>query len=364
MRKETRQAAQAACFFGPLRIILSLRRIVPPLWERDMKRSPSSFARRAATAVALVAAVSFSAGDAFARAGKGGSSGSRGSMTRSAPPTTDTAPRTAQPLPGAQNPSAAVRNGTAGAAQAAQPSRMRSMMTGLAMGFLGAGLFGLFTGQGFFGGMGSLLGLLGLILQIGLVFFLVRWAINAFRRRPAEAGAAPNFQRQPMPQGMPGAAGMGAGMGMGMGAASAAPAAIQPLQMQERDFNAFERLLTEVQEAYGRGDRSALHVRATPEMAGNFARELDENDRNGVTNKLSGVKLLQGDLAEAWREPGAEYATVAMRYAIVDALVDKTTGRLVEGDAARPQEVTELWTFVRRPGETSEGWKLSAIQQA
>lgn len=330
-----------------------------------MKRSSSSFARRAATALALVAAVSFGAGDAFARAGGGKSSGSRGSMSRSAPPATDTAPRTAQPLPGATQtaPSQGMRAPGAGAAQAAQPSRMRSMMTGFAMGFLGAGLFGLFTGQGFFGGIGSFLGFLGLLLQIGLVFFLVRWAINYFRGRQPAAAAGPNpgYERQPAPGMMPQPASMPGGAGM---AAAPSPAAgTAPLQLAERDFNAFERLLTEVQEAYGRGDRSALHVRATPEMAGMFARDLDGLERQGLVNKLSQVKLLQGDLAEAWREPGAEYATVAMRYAIVDATVETVSGRLVDGDLVRPQEVTEVWTFVRRPGETSEGWKLSAIQQ-
>jgi predicted lipid-binding transport protein (Tim44 family) len=79
-----------------------------------------------------------------------------------------------------------------------------------------------------------------------------------------------------------------------------------------------------------------------------------------VVNKISGIKLLQGDLAEAWREGNEEYASVAMRYAIVDKTVDRTTGRIVEG-ADTPQEVTEIWTFLRTRGGS---WMLSAIQQA
>jgi predicted lipid-binding transport protein (Tim44 family) len=72
------------------------------------------------------------------------------------------------------------------------------------------------------------------------------------------------------------------------------------------------------------------------------------------------VRLLQGDLAEAWREGDLDYATVAMRYAIVDQLFDRS-GRPVEG-SPQPQEVTELWTFVRGP-MTQRRWFLSAIQQ-
>ena len=328
-------------------------------------RSKPSLARRAATGFALVAALSLGAGDAFARAGGGKSSGSRGTMSRSAPPATDTAPRQAQPLPGAQTPGQSFRPGAAGAAaQAAQPSRMRSMMGGFAMGFLGAGLFGMLSGNGFFGGIGSLLGMLGFVLQIALVFFIVRWAIGYFRnRQAAPAGAAPgNYARQPI-QPQP-ASQVGGGGGMAAAASQPQQAATGALQLQERDFNAFERLLGEVQDSYSRGDRSGLHVRATPEMAAIFARDLDELDRKGLTNRLAGAKLLQGDLAESWRESGAEFATVAMRYMITDAVVEKASGRVVEGDLHQPQEVTEIWTFVRRPGETSEGWKLSAIQQA
>lgn len=325
-----------------------------------MKRSNSSFARRVATGLALVAALSFGAGDAFARAGGGKSSGSRGSMSRSAPPATDTAPRTAQPLPGAQNPSAGMAAGGAAAASKASGSRFGGLMGGFAMGFLGAGLFGLLTGQGFLGGLGSLMGFLGLLLQVALVFFVVRFALNWFRNRnqPAVAGNAPDLQRQSMVPGM-------AAPGMTTpGAAGAAMPAVQPLQLSEADFGAFERLLGEIQTAYSAADRNALLLRATPEMVETFGHDIGDLARRGLANRISNVKLLQGDLAEAWREPGAEYATVAMRFALTDVKVEQATGRVVEGDPNRVEEATEVWTFVRRPGESPEGWRLSAIQQA
>jgi predicted lipid-binding transport protein (Tim44 family) len=130
------------------------------------------------------------------------------------------------------------------------------------------------------------------------------------------------------------------------------------------DYNAFERLLKEVQLAYANGDVDALSTRLTPEMLSHFARELDENKRRGVSNDLSEPKLLQGDLAEAWREGSSEYATVAMRYEIIDATVDLKSGRVLEGSTTEPQEVTELWTFYRPSGSTADKWELSAIQQA
>ena len=81
----------------------------------------------------------------------------------------------------------------------------------------------------------------------------------------------------------------------------------------------------------------------------------------GAVDRVADVKLLQGDLAESWREAGVEYATVAMRFSSLNALVEREGGRVVEGHATIPREVTELWTFVRPRGGQ---WQVSAIQPA
>jgi len=94
-------------------------------------------------------------------------------------------------------------------------------------------------------------------------------------------------------------------------------------------------------------------------MLNYFTGDITNNQRRGVVNKVSSVKLVQGDLSEAWREGATDYATVAMRFSLIDRTVDRTSGRLVEG-SEQPQEVTEVWTF-RRDGGSA--WRLSAIQQ-
>jgi predicted lipid-binding transport protein (Tim44 family) len=48
-----------------------------------------------------------------------------------------------------------------------------------------------------------------------------------------------------------------------------------------------------------------------------------------------------------------------MRYESIDVLRDRATGRVVSGDAERPTEAVELWTFLRKPGSD---WQVSAIQ--
>jgi predicted lipid-binding transport protein (Tim44 family) len=148
------------------------------------------------------------------------------------------------------------------------------------------------------------------------------------------------------------------GFGGGSGHASAARASgTDEVGLTPEDFNTFERVLGEVETAYGAEDLARLRSLATPEMVSYFSEELAANASKGVINRISEAKLLQGDLAEAWREGEAEYATVAMRYSLNDQMVDRESGRVVQGG---PDEATEIWTFMRRRGGH---WLLSAIQQ-
>ncbi len=305
---------------------------------------------------------------ADARAGRGGSFGSRGSRTFAPPAATQTAPRAAQPMqrsitqPGAPGAAAA---GSAAAAKGGMFGGARGLLGGLAAGFLGAGLLGMLFGNGFLSGLGSFAAMLGFIAQILLVVIVARLALNWWRRRNAApaggpAGGPMNFDAGSA-QGSPQAASTGAAtgglFGGGFGAA-AAPTA--PLEVTAEDYDAFERLLGEVQEAWSNEDMNRLQTLATPEMASYFAGDLAENKEKGVVNRISGVKLLQGDLAEAWREGVDDYATVAMRFALVDKTFARDDNRLIDGSDT-PIEATEVWTFLRPRGG---GWELAAIQQA
>jgi predicted lipid-binding transport protein (Tim44 family) len=321
------------------------------------------------TMLAGVVALSITSVDA--RPGGSKSSGSRGSQTNVAPPKTNTAPGTAQPMNRSINqgaPSsaaAAAPAGAAAAAQAARPSMARNLMMGVGAGLLGAGLFGLLSGSGFFSGLASLAGFFGFLLQVALiggVIFLVMRLLRSRREAAMATPAAGAMGRDAQPALNPMQRQMLGGM-MGGGAATQAQPALQPLNLTGDDFGAFEKLLGDVQGAYSAEDIASLRAMLTPEMASYFEGDLSDNEAKGVVNRIANVKLLQGDLSEAWREAGGEYATVAMRYAISDALLDRKTGRTVEGDLTEVAEVTEVWTFVRAPGEGTADWKLSAIQQ-
>jgi predicted lipid-binding transport protein (Tim44 family) len=337
--------------------------------------------RRSRVMIALAAALVFAGSAAEARVGRGsGSFGSRGSRTYTAPPATRTAPDAAAPIQRSQIPNQGpnmTRPGTP-APNVAQPRRF-GFGTGLMAGLFGAGLLGMLFGHGFFGGLGGLASILGLLLQIGLVVLLVSFAMKWFRRRqqPAYAGPDQGYARSmggsvPPTGGGSMNSGLGAGLGGGLGSALGGLGRTSQQTQRRRgvrdeigigesDYTAFEKGLVEMQDAYSREDVAKLWTIATPEMAGYIQEELNDNAARGVANKLSNVRLNQGDLSEAWREGASDYATVAMRFGITDVLVDRTTGRVVEGDPNKIEEATELWTFRRDQGGA---WKVSAIQQA
>lgn len=326
-----------------------------------------SLARRGRVVAVLAGALLLVPVLAEARPGGKGGVGSRGSRTEAAPTRTDTTPNGAQPFQRSAQPSptqaAPAAGAAAAAAQAARPSMARNLMMGLGAGLLGAGLFGLLSGSGFFSGLASLAGVFGFLLQLALIGGAIWLAMRFFRRRsePQLATAGAPLSRDAMqPQPRP-AAPVGA-MAGGLSAA-AAPAAAQttPIELTGQDFNDFERLLGEVNTAYSNEDEQGLRDRVTAEMFGYFDDDLMANGRKGLVDRVSDVKLLQGDLSEAWNESGFDYATVAMRFSLINALYERASGKVMEGSATVPQEVSEYWTFVRSRGGP---WKLSAIQQA
>jgi len=114
-----------------------------------------------------------------------------------------------------------------------------------------------------------------------------------------------------------------------------------------------------MQAAYADEDYASLRRITTPEAMSYLAEELSENATRGVKNEVRDVHLVQGDVAESWREGNVDFATVAMRYESIDVLRDRTSGQLISGDPDNVSESTEIWTFVRRPGTD---WQISAIQ--
>ena len=222
-------------------------------------------------------------------------------------------------------------------------------MSGLMGGIIGAGIGGMLFGGGFFGHGLGFGGFLGFLLQIFLIVMVGRFLWRRFMGPSPMAFA-----------GGPGLNARGPGA-MPSGSAGGPPrGGPPPIQIAPQDFQTFEQLLQASQAAWSAQDLNALRGMATPEMVSYFAEQLADQASRGVVNTVTDVRLQSGDLSQAWAEHGREYATVAMRFSMIDVTKD-SMGRLVDGSPTEHVTATELWTFVRAQGGH---WILSAIQQA
>jgi predicted lipid-binding transport protein (Tim44 family) len=320
------------------------------------------FRKSAALLGCLVALAGMAATPADAR--RGGSFGSRGSRTYYAPRATSITPyqaapvqrsMTDRPVNPAANPWRSPAYPSAAYPQGQSPRRFGGFGSGLVGGLLAGGLIGAMMGHGGwgmgYGGMGGglLLGLVQLLLLGGLIWF----AVGLFRGRSSNASTS-YFQRDPAPF----AAGAAAPAQSPWDAPAAEP--MIEIAVTDDDKAAFERMLGEVQDAFAREDYGRLRELTTPEIMSYLSEELSQNATSGRRNEVRNTRLIDAEVAEAWRESGADYATIAMRYESIDVMRDRSTGAVVSGDPATPSQTTEVWTFVRPMAGV---WKLAAIQE-
>jgi predicted lipid-binding transport protein (Tim44 family) len=226
------------------------------------------------------AALSFSiifVGHADAR--RGGSFGSRGMHTYSAPAPTTMAPRFATPVqrsmtqqPAVQVPAPAYGQQYTGG----RPGFFGGFGGGMMGGLLASGLIGGLMGHGWGGGGwgSSGGGLLSLLFQVAVIGGVVWLALKLFRR-PAAAvevpsiGPASSFGTGTV------ASGPWGGTSQQLSVPVNEPALQIPIAPSDRD--AFERLLIEVQDAFGHEDYGRLREKTTPEVMSYLAEELSQN---------------------------------------------------------------------------------------
>ncbi len=297
-------------------------------------------------AAILAVMIALAPGLALARVGGGASMGSRGGFTYSAPPATNTAPYSAAPMQRSFTPQSQPSLGMGTPGMTPGYGGRSGFTSGLLGGLLGAGIGGMLFGRGMFGGIDGGGSIIGLLIQLALIFFIGRWLLRmVLARQPLFAGFGG------------GVAGGAPRTGMFSGSAGRTP---PPITISPADYQAFEQLLKAMQAAWSAEDLTALRSLATPEMTSYFGEQLAELRSRGLHNSVSDVRLGRGDLSQAWSEGSREYATVAMQFSMLDVTRDRQE-RVVDGSPTERQSVTEVWTFVRSAGGR---WILSAIQQA
>jgi predicted lipid-binding transport protein (Tim44 family) len=303
-------------------------------------------------ALVLGLPIALGAAPADAKVNSGQSLGSRGSHTFTSPPGTASSPYGAAPIQRSMTAPDSYGGSGYGSYGYGRSYGMRpgsAFTSGLMGGLLGAGIGGMLFGGGFFHGMHNGSGVLGLLIQLFLLYMLASWAYRRFAGGLSVAGAG-LYGRVLYPGAPPRAARPG---NFGGGRSG------RPISLEPGDFRSFTDVLRHIQAAWTAHDMVALRSLATPEMVTYFGEQLAEQRSRNVRNQVTDVRLEKGDLSEAWSEGTREYATVSMTFSMIDVTIDNV-GRVVDGSLTERVTATEFWTFLRAP---RANWILTAIQQ-
>ncbi len=303
--------------------------------------------RRVLLVLVTVVALAAAGGEAWARAGGGGSRGSRSYSPPASP-----APTRPSPSNPASSPSSPV------GAPAPQPRPFGGIM-----GALGGFMLGGLLGGLLFGGLGHGFGI-GLfdVLLIGGGLFLLFRVMQSRRREPAYAGA-------------PGYAGGPAGGDRAAATITPEQPAVADdldrglghLRQMDPTFDAAAlasdaaEAFRAVQTAVAAGDLTPIRARLADEMLASVQAQVDALRREGRVNRIERIQIERAEVTEAWQERGQDFVTVLLAGSLIDYTVD-AGGAVVAGSRSGPERFEEFWTFTRPVGPNA--WKLTAIQTA
>jgi len=294
----------------------------------------------AAASLIFLAPFLWTVDDAWARAGRGGSSGSRGSRSHSAPAHSSSS-ATSSPAKSdtASNPTPAPPTPSGG-------SGFGGMIGGLiAGGLIGSLLFG--------GGGGGGFGFTELAVLGVLAFMLIR-KMRSPQPEPAvavshsRAVATRLDTRDAAPWGESESAGQ----------TRRPEPAVDGAEVTRNVTDVFLK----VQAAWTARDLDPAAAMLTPEMRAQLQADCDRMKAQGRINRIENVTVRNVEVTETWQDPGYNFMTVRIEASLFDYTVDEKTGEVLEGSATEAVTFQEYWTFTR--AVWVKAWRLSAIQQA
>ncbi|MEA4855692.1 MAG: TIM44-like domain-containing protein [Solidesulfovibrio sp.] len=294
--------------------------------------------------MALFVLLTLSLHDAWAkRLGGGGSIGNRQSFS------TTTRPDMGAP------------SGSFGAGQAARPTNpmgaanpgggmfSRPGIGGMLGGLLVGGLVGsMLFGGGHGGGWGGP-SLLDIVLIGGGLFLLFRFLSARRAATQSGPGTARTYEAAPVRE-VPPLREAAAGSWSNLGAAPQAPAGPQvPPDFDAGDFLAGAKALySRLQRSWSARDLKDIEAFSTPAFMADVRKQAAEDPTPTPTDVL----LVDAKLLEVRKQGGV---TIASAY--FDTLLRE------DPKAGQPEQVREVWHFVRRDDMPGDNWRLDAIQQ-
>lgn len=176
--------------------------------------------------------------------------------------------------------------------------------------------------------------------------------------RNAEAAALkPDEPAVPAAERWKGVAEPGSPVAAGLDAIVALDGSFDPKHFLTGARAAYEMIVN----AYAEGDRRTLKNMLSRDVYEGFETVIAEREKRGETVETRFVSIEIAEIAGAEVRGRSTQVTVRFVSQLVSVTRDKE-GNVVEGNAEKVSEVTDVWTFAREAASRDPNWKLVATE--
>jgi predicted lipid-binding transport protein (Tim44 family) len=181
--------------------------------------------------------------------------------------------------------------------------------------------------------------------------------VVALPPRQPEATAKPTEPAQPPAERWKGVAEKDSAVAAGLDAIVAADASFDPKHFLTGARAAYEMIVT----AYAEGDRRSLRNLLSRDVYDGFESAIDQREKRGDTVETRFVSIDSADITHAELRNRTAQVTVRFVSQLVTVTRDKN-GNVIEGNADKVTDVTDVWTFARDVSSRDPNWKLVATE--
>ena len=175
--------------------------------------------------------------------------------------------------------------------------------------------------------------------------------------RPAEAIAPKPAEPVAPGERWKGVAEAGSALAAGLDAIAATDPSFDPQHFVAGARTAYEMVVN----AYAEGDRRTLKSLLAREVYDGFDAAISEREKRGETVENRFVSLDESDITAAEMRGKTAQLTVKFQSKLVSATRDKN-GNVIDGNAEKVTDVTDVWTFARDSSSRDPNWKLVATE--
>ncbi|HZD89672.1 MAG TPA: Tim44/TimA family putative adaptor protein [Pseudolabrys sp.] len=175
--------------------------------------------------------------------------------------------------------------------------------------------------------------------------------------RNPEAAAVSPAESVPSSERWKGVATPGTPLAGGLDAIAGADSSFDAKEFIKGARGAYEMIVT----AFAEGDRRTLKSLLSREVYDGFESAISEREKRGETVETRFVSLDEADFTGAELRGRTAQVTVHFVSKLITATRDKE-GNVIDGNAEKVSDVTDIWTFARDVNSRDPNWKLVATE--